>query len=201
MQMMSKKQLLLLLPLLCASVAAAAAAAKFSTARATPGGVGAAAVDLTGRASLMQVLLAAGSTADEVFAAQELSQLLGQAVGAPVPIVSAGRAGVATTIAVGYNAATGVGLPAAMLTSGLGAEGYVLSSNATGLQSGCIAVSGGQGARRGAISPWRDCHSAQYTPLRTFIRCFKCKMTVSPTARRDLRGFRAAADLRVQILR
>ena len=61
----------------------------------------AAKTDDNGGGGTMQVLLAAGATADEAFAAEELSRLLGEAVGAPVPIVQARRAGVATTFAVG----------------------------------------------------------------------------------------------------
>ena len=118
-------------------------------------------------AASLAIFLAPGSTADETHAAQELAGFLGNAtVGVPLKISttppssssaqhrsSTSAHGGVITLAVGYGAATAVGLPPAWL-EGLGNESFVVSSNATGLSApGIIAVSGGKGARRG--SPMR----------------------------------------------
>ena len=101
-------------------------------------------------ASTWQILLKSTATPDEHFAAQELSGLLGNVTGSPVPIVALRFGPTPFTLAVGYDAATSVGLAASAL-KGLGNESWVVSSNASGLYAGCLAISGGKGASRGTI--------------------------------------------------
>ena len=90
-----------------------------------------------------EVLLAPDSTADEAFAAQELSGFLANASGSPVPTVGKRDAGAARTFAVGYGAAISVGLPPLAL-QGLGNESYIVTSNATGVAARCVVMSGGE---------------------------------------------------------
>eukprot|EP01046_Picozoa_sp_COSAG06_P006963 COSAG06_NODE_333_length_17341_cov_7.601032_26_plen_123_part_00 len=63
--------------------------------------------------SSFEVLLAKTATVDESFAAKELSQMLSNVTGTAVPIVDTkGGGGSGTlTLAVGYDAATAVGMP------------------------------------------------------------------------------------------
>ncbi len=88
-----------------------------------------------------EVLLAPDSTVDEAFAAQELSQFLTNASGSLVPTVDKRNTGAALTFAVGYEAATSVGLPPSEL-QGLGNESYIVTSNATGVapQLQCVVI-------------------------------------------------------------
>ncbi len=97
-----------------------------------------------------EILLLGSATPDERFAATELSELLGNATGTAVSIVDTKRDSSTLTLAVGYDAVAAVGLPTSLL-DGLGNESWVVTSNATGLASRCIAISGGKSARRGAI--------------------------------------------------
>jgi hypothetical protein len=98
------------------------------------------------------VFLAADATADEEFAARELSGLLANASGSAVPI-SHSRPTTAGTItyAVGYGASVKVGISPASLEGLLGNESYLVSSNASGLAKGCVVATGGSRARRGAL--------------------------------------------------
>jgi hypothetical protein len=102
----------------------------------------------------LEVFLAPGATADEAFAAGELAGWIGNATtGSPLQVSAApppfgGSSGV--TLAVGWDAATAVGMPPGSL-DGLGNESFVVSSNTSGMAKGCIAVSGGKRARRGAL--------------------------------------------------
>ena len=74
-----------------------------------------------------EILLASTATADEAFAAQELSGLLGNATGSAVPIVAT-KGSATLTLAVGYDAATSVGLaPSALDGFGNGAIFYWFS--------------------------------------------------------------------------
>eukprot|EP01048_Picozoa_sp_COSAG05_P001539 COSAG05_NODE_52_length_23775_cov_49.471110_14_plen_340_part_00 len=100
-------------------------------------------------AAKWEVFLAPGATADEDFAAQELSGFLSNASGATVDVVKA-KGSASLTFAVGYGAATTVGLVPSSL-EGLGNESFIVSSNASGLVAGCVAISGGNHARRGAL--------------------------------------------------
>jgi hypothetical protein len=62
--------------------------------------------------SSFEVLLAKAATVDETFAAKELSEMLSNVTGTAVPIVDTKGSGSGTlTLAVGYDAATAVGLP------------------------------------------------------------------------------------------
>ena len=122
----------------------------------------------------MQVYLAASSTADEAFAAQELSELLGNATGSAVAVGSS-KASSGLTLAVGYGAATAVGLPSSALDN-LGNESFVVTSNASGVSSGCIAISGGQKARRGAL------YGVYHLLDAWGFRFFAPNATVMPTA-------------------
>ena len=122
----------------------------------------------------MQVYLAASSTADEAFAAQELSELLGNATGSAVAVGSS-KASSGLTLAVGYGAATAVGLHSSALEN-LGNESFVVTSNASGVSSGCIAISGGQKARRGAL------YGVYHLLDAWGFRFFAPNATVMPTA-------------------
>lgn len=124
------------------SVSAAAPAAAAATAGISP------------PPSPFEVFLAPDATADERFAATELANWLGNATtGSPLKISAAppaAEAAAGTTLAVGYGAAMAVGMPPGSLM-GLGNESFVVSSNTSGLSKGCIVVSGGNRARRGAL--------------------------------------------------
>ena len=76
--------------------------------------------------SRLQVLLHADATPDEGFAARELAGFLANASGNSVPVVAArGSSSASLTFAVGYGAATSVGLPAASLAGPqLGMPGF-----------------------------------------------------------------------------
>ena len=96
-------------------------------------------------------VLLVDATADEAYAALELSSFLGNASGLAVPTVSKKAAAAGTlTFAVGYSAATSVGLAPSAL-EGMGNESYRVTSNASGLVPGCLAVTGGRFARRGTL--------------------------------------------------
>lgn len=100
-----------------------------------------------------EVLVAEGSTIDESFAAQELSNFVSKALGRHVPTVGRASTSVDLTLAVGYAAAMSVGLTADIL-SGLGNESFVVTSNTSSAwlhQSRTIVISGGYHSKRGAI--------------------------------------------------
>lgn len=92
----------------------------------------------------------AGATLGEAFAAQELAHMLGNiSNGAePLPIVNATAVLPGTRwIAVGYSASVALGGVQPAELAGLGLEGFRIAP----LPNGCFAVSGGQGAKRGAM--------------------------------------------------
>ena len=127
----------------------------------------------------LAIFLAQDATADESFAAAELAGWLGNATaGKPLKVATAAppSGGASTiTLAVGYGAATAVGLPAESL-EGLGNESFVVSSNATGLAKGSIAISGGKHARRGAL------YGAYHLLNAWGFRFYAPEETVVPTA-------------------
>ena len=109
------------------------------------------ATGLTRADAKWEVLLASDATVDEAYAARELSGFLGNASGLAVPTAKQRSPNPGTvTFAVGYGAATSVGLAPATL-EGMGNESYRVTSNASGLVPGCVAVTGGRLARRGAL--------------------------------------------------
>ena len=129
----------------------------------------------------LEVFLAPGATADETFAAAELAGWLGNATtGSPLKVSAtpppAGGSSDVYTLAVGYDAATAVGMPPGSL-EGLGNESFVVSSDAAaGLAEGCIAVSGGKLARRGAL------YGAYHVLQAWGFRFYAPTETVVPTA-------------------
>lgn len=93
------------------------------------------------------VVVASGAASGERFAAAQLAELLGNATGTAVAVVTGTVAPGARRWAVGYGASLALGVPASQL-DGLGAEGF-----ATAVLNGsaAVAVSGGRGAARGAV--------------------------------------------------
>lgn len=97
-----------------------------------------------------------GATLGEAFAAQELAHMLGNISNGSQPLLilnaTATLPAATRRIAVGYSASVALGVRAADLDH-LGLEGSRLSVPGphNTLPPGCLAVSGGQGAVRGAL--------------------------------------------------
>ena len=103
----------------------------------------------------MEVVIDDNSTADEHFAAHELSQFAGRALCDDVPIVHTASHNTSTlSLVVGYNAAVKAGGVGTREHLGglLGNESYIISTAAAAKPGHTITtISGGWNARRGAI--------------------------------------------------
>jgi hypothetical protein len=108
----------------------------------------AAATATHGAITFPPVHVASTATPNELFAAGELRDYLGNWSSAPVALVVGEAAGGGPAIAVGYDAATSLGVSASAL-SGLKNDSYVISSAMAGVPKGSYVVSGGKNSQRG----------------------------------------------------
>jgi hypothetical protein len=98
------------------------------------------------------VSVASTASKNELFAANELRNYLGNMSTSPVtllvgdatPLTAAG----ADVIAVGYDATVALGVSADVLT-GLKNDSYVISSTKTGIPKGSYTITGGKASQRG----------------------------------------------------
>lgn len=100
-----------------------------------------------------QVVVGPNASAPERHAAAELVQMLANISASPraFAVAESSAAGGGAQIAVGWGAATKLGVPAQLL-GGLGREGYLASSQPSdGVPAGSVALSGGPGAPRGTL--------------------------------------------------
>ncbi len=96
------------------------------------------------------MIIGAGTASpNELFAAGELRNYLGNMSSGPVELVVGTMAEAAgPVIAVGYDAAVSLGVSASELT-GLKNDSYIISSTRTGVPSGSYVISGGKNSQRG----------------------------------------------------
>jgi hypothetical protein len=100
--------------------------------------------------SFPTVHVSSGATAVEHLAASELRDYLGNMSTTPVNFRLGGSTPHGDVIAVGFGAATALGLAPSAL-AGLHNDSYVLSSSRAGIPAGSFVASGGQGSTRGSL--------------------------------------------------
>ena len=127
------------------------------------GPVVAAALVASAAAAYPAVHVSSSASAVELFAATELRNYLGNMSSAEVALHVADEKPDGDVIAVGFDAATGLGLAASEL-DGLKNDSYVISSKKSGIPSGSFVVTGGKASARGTMFAAYD-----------FLRLLGCK--------------------------